>query len=211
MIDEEMESSELGTLEYWQDRYKTEMRNFSSHGDTGEVWFGDDVVDRIINWIRSNIPQSQSIVDVGCGNGHILMELAQLGYESLTGLDYSDEAIQLAKAIAGQQGLQIKYQVNNAVEGLGSIYDVVHDKGTYDAISLSENSKDACHKYISSVKSALKENGHFLITSCNWTHSELEEQFKAFFALHTNIPTTQFKFGGKIGSVVSICVFKPSK
>ncbi|XP_030761994.1 EEF1A lysine methyltransferase 2 [Sitophilus oryzae] len=205
---EELEASELGTLQYWENRYKKEIDNFSNHGDMGEIWFGEDIADKVILWMFKNIEKSCSIVDVGCGNGHILIELANEGYVDLTGLDYSEKAVNLAKAIAANKHFQIRYHVCDILKGLEHTYDIIHDKGTYDAISLSENSKESREMYIVSIKQALKPNGNFIITSCNWTHSELQEQYKDFFKLHYIIPTPQFMFGGKIGSVVSICVFK---
>lgn len=207
-MDEELDSSELGTLQYWEERYNSEIRNFSQHGDTGEIWFGEDIVDRIINWITANIPKTHSIVDVGCGNGHILNELAHLGYTELTGIDYSEKGISLATAIAKRLDLRVDYHVEDVLQGLNGVYDVVHDKGTYDAISLSVDSKESCQKYLGSIKNSLKDGGHFIITSCNWTSEELVERFKCFFKLQEVVPTPQFKFGGKVGNVVSICVFQ---
>ncbi|XP_066247175.1 EEF1A lysine methyltransferase 2 [Euwallacea similis] len=204
---DELDSSELGTLEYWEERYNNEIKNFNEHGDTGEIWFGEDIVDRLVTWITTNISKSQSIVDIGCGNGHILIELAQMGYKNLTGLDYSEKGINLATAISQRHDFDIKFQVCDILEGLPETYEVIHDKGTYDAISLSENSIESCEKYLGSVAKALG-NGCFVITSCNWTESELEKRFQETFILYETIPTPQFRFGGKVGNVVSICVFK---
>lgn len=86
--------------------------------------------------------------------------------------------------------------------------DVVHDKGTYDAISLSSNAKESRQTYINQVYSLLEDNGFFVITSCNWTQSELVVHFESKFSLHSVIPTPQFKFGGQTGNIVSSVVFK---
>lgn len=57
-------------------------------------------------------------------------------------------------------------------------FDVCIDKGTYDAISLNpDNSLIQRHKYKQSVGRLVKPRGLFIITSCNWTESELVEYF----------------------------------
>ncbi|KAF7281300.1 hypothetical protein GWI33_004882 [Rhynchophorus ferrugineus] len=182
---EELEPSELGTLEYWEKRYKQEIKNFTNHGDVGEIWFGEDIVDKVTVWIIKHIPKTARIIDVGCGNGHTLIELANEGYTNLVGVDYSERAVILAQSIAENRGLNIKYSQCDILQGLNDVYDIVHDK-----------------------EKALKSDGLFIITSCNWTHNELQDQYKDHFDLDCLIPTPQFKFGGKVGSVVSICVFK---
>lgn len=50
-------------------------------------------------------------------------------------------------------------------------------------------------------------SGLFVITSCNWTEEEIITHFSQDFDVKTVIPTPQFKFGGKVGSVVSSVVF----
>lgn len=35
---EELEGSELGTIEYWEKAYEREIKNYESHGDLGEIW-----------------------------------------------------------------------------------------------------------------------------------------------------------------------------
>ncbi|XP_060525066.1 EEF1A lysine methyltransferase 2 [Cylas formicarius] len=205
---EELESSELGTLEYWENRYKNEIKNFQDHGDTGEIWFGEDIADRIVRWFIKNVEPEASIVDIGCGNGLILIELANAGYKNLTGLDYSEEAINLANNIAKKRNLSVKYHVSDVLNGIRDNYKIIHDKGTYDAISLSEGASRTKQTYLQNVHKCLNDSGKFIITSCNWTENELIEQFSNYFVLESTVQTPQFKFGGKIGNVVSICIFK---
>lgn len=46
------------------------------------------------------------ILDLGCGNGRHAILLAQKGYR-VTGVDYSEEALEMAREEAGRQGLEV--------------------------------------------------------------------------------------------------------
>lgn len=57
-------------------------------------------------------------------------------------------------------------------------FGIVLDKGTYDAISLNpENASAQRLAYKSNVAKLLRQNGLFIIASCNWTSEELKEFF----------------------------------
>lgn len=207
---EELNESELGRIDYWEKCYENELKDFQRYGDPGEIWFGDDIVKRLITWLEnSNIVHKESkIVDLGCGNGMLLIELSSQGFSNLTGLDYSENAILLCKKVAEKYQSNIIFIRCDILVGLSSYYDIILDKGTYDAISLSTNAKDNRQKYAQNVHNGLCSEGVFVIVSCNWTENELEEHFKQWFTLFEIVPTPQFKFGGKVGNVVTICVFK---
>lgn len=65
-METELDSSELGTQKYWRDTYEKEIKNFEEHGDTGDVWFGEDSALRVVNWIcRGEIPRDTPIIDLG--------------------------------------------------------------------------------------------------------------------------------------------------
>ncbi|XP_053688214.1 EEF1A lysine methyltransferase 2 [Sabethes cyaneus] len=212
---EELESSELGTKDYWETSYESEMRNYKDHGDVGEIWFDEDSQLRIIRWIEKqeeSISQDDAVIDLGCGNGMLLIELAREGYSNLTGVDYSPNAVELAQAITKDQELCITFKVADLlsrtdVESLGH-FKVVHDKGTYDAISLNpEDSKSMREIYMHSVYRLLTDDGFFVLTSCNWTQQELVKSFEKYFQLYQVIPTPSFQFGGSVGNVVTSVVF----
>lgn len=208
---EELEHCELGTQEYWDNRYKEEIKSYNSHGDVGEIWFGEDIVDRLIKWMNStNLDKNNKILDIGCGNGMLLVELYNEGFRNLVGADYSENAITLARSICLKYQCNIEFMTCNVLNRCESLdeFDIILDKGTYDAISLSYNAKTNRATYIKNIHSFLKPTGCLILTSCNWTKDELMEQFKNYFELQYVIPTPEFKFGGKVGSVVTIVVFK---
>ncbi|KAK9738248.1 Methyltransferase domain [Popillia japonica] len=208
---DELEHCELGTQEYWNKRYKEEVKNYQNHGDVGEIWFGEDIVDRLIKWAKTaQIEKSCKVLDIGCGNGMLLIELYNEGFQNVIGVDYSENAITLARSIATKFECNIEFTVCDIIDQNTHLsdFDIILDKGTYDAISLSFNAKENRNKYIENVQKILKETGVLIITSCNWTKDELIEQFQSHFDLKESIPTPEFKFGGKVGNVVTSIVFK---
>jgi len=54
---------------------------------------------------------------------------------------------------------------------------LVLDKGTYDVVSMNDESKEKRNQYKENIIDLLQPNGMFLIVSCNWTQLELNEQF----------------------------------
>lgn len=115
-------------------------------------------------------------------------------------------------------------------------YDLLLDKGTFDAISLMEDFGSAIReRYLKTTCSLLKENGLFLITTCNWTSEEIVHHMATrtelilYFRLFPSnlcwcitycflnfsdysrtevLPTPSLQFGGKQGNKVSVVVFR---
>ena len=57
-------------------------------------------------------------------------------------------------------------------------YDVVLDKGTYDAICMNPvDTQNQRRKYHEAIGRLVCSGGLFIITSCNWTQAELLQQF----------------------------------
>lgn len=65
---DELSPSELGTKTYWDASYSSEIKNYLSHGDTGEIWFDESSQLRVIKWmnsIASGVSKDDSIIDLG--------------------------------------------------------------------------------------------------------------------------------------------------
>ena len=180
--------------------------------------FGQDSVDKMVSWALENVPPSRpsssseppntnahtysshpTILEVGTGNGTLLCALAEAGYppKYLAGIDYSPDAIQLARAVAEQRevpditfdeadfldpGVADKLPLVEGMQHASSRervggeeleprttrrWDLVLDKGTYDAMALAERDEEGkhpCDVYPDRVAEILKPGGYFLIT-----------------------------------------------
>ena len=71
-----------------------------------------------------------------------------------------------------------KFNNDNTDTGIQT-FDVVHDKGTFDAVCLNpDNADEKRRQYIVNLKVLLPHPGSwFLITSCNWTADEIKKHF----------------------------------
>jgi len=144
----------------------------------------------------------------------------------MVGVDYSAQSVRLARNIAEQKGLgeEVLFERWDVMkqepgpwaprqdggegeEGFGAVLD----KGTFDAISLSEEvdggGRRVCEGYRGRVEGLVRRGGYLLVTSCNWTEEELRGWFEdgelEFFG---KIRYPSFAFGGRMGqSISSVC------
>lgn len=176
----------------------------------------------------------------------------------LLGVDYSEASISLAQSIVGEKGgedgeggdeeeeeeaVPITFTVWDMLQGSASdlvqegqeaaCWDLVLDKGTFDAISLgntatqgdgaaAENAGPSVEvQYRTQVLNLLKPGGRFLITSCNWTETELcawmedeEERERvaqnggAWLVKASRVAYPSFQFGGVQGQTVCTVCFE---
>ncbi|GAB1867390.1 Protein-lysine N-methyltransferase DBV15 07807 [Camponotus japonicus] len=214
---EELTPSNLGTLEFWENAYAQELDNFRDHGDVGEIWFGTANSRKIVRWITTKLNlnrESDKIIDVGCGNAMTLVELAKQGFANLTGVDYSQKAVDLSRMVLNDNNLpNVKLEICDILNNtLPNDFKIVHDKGTYDAISLNPEDPTAKRqKYIENIYRILLPEGYLVLTSCNWTKEELLKHFSNHFELESQLPTDTFQFGGQTGNTVTQLVFRKKR
>ncbi|KAJ6258388.1 Protein-lysine N-methyltransferase EFM4 [Drechslerella dactyloides] len=196
--DAHLDPSVLGTKSHWDDLYTLELTNHAANpSDIGTVWFSDaDCETRICRYLTDtlSLPATSTFLDVGTGNGHLLFSLLEddeFVADGMVGVDYSDKSVELARNIAAQTpGAEdvrfLRLDVIKETPELGFFservadeggFDVVLDKGTFDAISLSDERLDDGRRvyevYPEKVARWVKKGGVLLITSCNWTEEEL--------------------------------------
>lgn len=185
--------------------------------------------------------ENPAVLDLGTGNGSSLFELKlEGGYNGIiVGVDYSQQSVDLARRLWKQYSTQeqgeeadshhasivfeqmdlLKDQPADKSWWPSNGFDLVMDKGTFDAVSLSAETMElegrevrVVEVYPAKVAQMVKPGGYLLITSVNWTEDEIVKWF-------TKSPGTQdklqeygrikypvYEFSGRKGqSVASIC------
>lgn len=181
-----------------------------------------------------------SFLDLGCGNGSMLFALRDEGWTGpALGVDYSPQSVALAKQVAASKKEeqpddddtpQVSFAEWDVFAGAYDVvlqgeqvhgWDVVLDKGTFDAISLSSE-RDALGRslfegYRERVLPLVKQGGIFLLTSCNWTEEELVAWFVPGgnggtgdhrFVVAGKVEYRSFSFGGAKGQTISTVCFR---
>lgn len=102
-------------------------------------------------------------------------------------------------------------------------FDVVIDKGTFDAITLTPDDVDpqrisvkSRDTYLQNTHHLLRPGGRVIITSCNWTSEELKQEFSRtlagrgqLFQFVCELPSTSIHtFGGVVGATTICHVFE---
>ncbi|KAH8665002.1 S-adenosyl-L-methionine-dependent methyltransferase [Tricladium varicosporioides] len=249
-----LDPSPLGTKEYWDSLYETEISNHAADtSDVGTIWFNDSQAeDKALSFLETHIvvekilgdkitKENASFLDLGTGNGHFLVRLRGWGDEDeedegawigrMLGVDYSEKSVEFARRIAEEKLVaqeispskreiefihwDIMSQTPSSIltGAQSSGWDVVLDKGTFDAISLSEetdsNGRRICEGYKEKVVPLIREGGILLVTSCNWTAEELRAWFEGGELKYVNcIGYRTFSFGGKKGQTISSVCFR---
>lgn len=193
-------------------------------------------------------PDVSTFLDLGTGNGHMLFALrypednddedesTTAWSGEMVGVDYSAASIDLARRIASQRHDREDSSTEQAhlrfetwdlltqppgpwLSPSPCTFDVVLDKGTFDAVSLMHNTDESprhpCDIYREKAIPLVKEGGFLVITSCNWTRDELvgwlvgeQEKGGQGLELFREATYPSFTFGGKKGQSVVTLIFR---
>jgi EEF1A lysine methyltransferase 2 len=196
----------------WKSFYQRDLSVYLTSQDPGEAWFGEAVVDRVCSCIcrLDGVTKETSILDVGCGNAHLLISLVKaLDLQDAWGSDYIDEALVIAEKYAKDVHYihSLKFVCDDILATtIDRSFDLVVDKGTFDAIALSGKEEDKV-AYRNSINALCTK--YFVVTSCNFVKDELVAFFSGTtWQVKQQIPYPVFSFGGATGSTVTSLVFE---
>ncbi|MFL9485125.1 class I SAM-dependent methyltransferase [Chitinophagaceae bacterium LWZ2-11] len=139
------------TKNHWENVYKTKQ--------PGEVSWTQDIPQTSLDFILSfNLPKTASIIDIGGGDSKLADFLLDAGFENITVLDISAEALERAKSRLGNKASKIKWIVTDITTFKPEAeYDVWHDRAAFHFLTTPEQTE----KYITIAKAAIK--GYLII------------------------------------------------
>ena len=110
---------------HWETVYATKQPN--------EVSWTQDVPKTSLDFIHSfNMPKTAKIIDIGGGDSHLVDFLLKEGYENITVLDISENALERAKKRLGDKAHKVHWIVSDITTFKPKTkYDVWHDRATF--------------------------------------------------------------------------------
>lgn len=126
------------TKAHWETIFSTKQAH--------EVSWTQEMPITSINLIHSyQLPKSAKIIDIGGGDSKLVDFLLEEGYENITVLDISANALERAKTRLGQKAKQVSWIVSdvNDFKPKGN-YDVWHDRAAFHFLTTT----DAIARYI---------------------------------------------------------------
>ncbi|MCW7505424.1 class I SAM-dependent methyltransferase [Leptospira paudalimensis] len=109
---------------------------------------------------HTNLPTSTKIIDVGGGESNLVDRLLELGYQNLSVLDISQNALNRSKQRLGEIGKNIEWIVIDITQFQSSIkYDLWHDRAVFHFLTDPES----ILAYKNNLLKALNKDGELII------------------------------------------------
>src|SRR5580765_315031 len=113
------------TKEHWEKIYATKQRN--------EVSWTQELPKTSLDFVHSfNLPKTASIIDIGGGDSKLVDYLLDEGFENISVLDISENALDKARQRLGYKAAKVNWIVCDVTEFHPSTnYDCWHDRATF--------------------------------------------------------------------------------
>ena len=135
---------------------KMEDTGFEYTQESYDRWIGN--VKKVINvWLPRN--KNAKCVDLGCGNGNILMLLRNSGYKNIEGVDISKDQVETARKHFPEvkEGNAMDY-----IKNIKNKYDLIT---TFDMIEHLD--KEELYVFVKRLYCALKPGGRLILHTLN--------------------------------------------
>lgn len=95
--------------------YQAYEERYQSVHRLGYLWFSTEPTPEVLQWKKlKEIPVTEPILEVGCGEGRDILYLANQGYQ-MSGVDISSQAIRKCCEIAQRKNLVVDWIVSDAL------------------------------------------------------------------------------------------------
>lgn len=137
------------------------MKNDKSHWENvyavkqpHEVSWTQEIPSTSLEFIKGfNLSKNASIIDIGGGDGKLVDFLLQEGYQDITVLDISENALKRAKNRLGSQSDKVTWIVSDITDfNPSKNYDLWHDRATFHFLTADQQIK----KYLTIARLSVK-------------------------------------------------------
>ncbi|TAH40077.1 MAG: class I SAM-dependent methyltransferase [Bacteroidetes bacterium] len=134
---------------HWDIIYSTKQPN--------EVSWTQEAPKTSLDFIHAaDLSKQSHIIDIGGGDSKLVDYLLTEGYENVTVLDISEQALIRAKKRLGSKAAKVTWIVSDITEfNPSSPFDFWHDRATFHFLTTQAE----IVKYLSATRQAVKENG----------------------------------------------------
>tara|TARA_B100001013_G_scaffold248944_1_gene154499 strand:+ start:208 stop:828 length:621 start_codon:yes stop_codon:yes gene_type:complete len=146
----------MSTASHWEDIYASKnLKNVS--------WFQSHPTQSLNIIHRSDIPKKANIIDVGGGASNLVEELLKEGYENISVLDISSNALTTTQRRLGERSKQVQWIIADVltVDLPLQRFDLWHDRAVMHFLTNINDRKT----YRSKVLASLKPGGFIAILS----------------------------------------------
>lgn len=141
--------------DHWNKVYATKSENEVSWTQQHPT-LAIQIIDKL------NINKTANIIDIGGGDSRLVDSLLAKGFENITVLDISHEALNKAKSRLGSNASKVKWIVSDINDFVPiQKYDFWYDRAVFHFLTNKENISN----YIQLVTKALNDHAHFLLAT----------------------------------------------
>lgn len=133
---------------------------FATKKETEVSWYQEKPETSLQFFERNNIPKTAKILEIGGGDSYLMDNLLEQGFESITLLDISENAIERIKKRLGEKSEKVRFVVSDILD-FSSIekFDVIHDRASFHFLTKEED----IQKYATLLSDILGENGLYFV------------------------------------------------
>lgn len=144
------------TQEHWQRVYATRASDAVS-------WFQEEAVTSLAMIAAAGLGPEAAVIDVGAGASTLVDQLLGRGFQRITLLDVSDQALDVAKARLGVRSGLVDWVVANITHWTpaSAAFDLWHDRAVFHFLT-DETDRQA---YLRALNRGLRVGGHVVLAT----------------------------------------------
>jgi len=144
---------ELDKKQHWENVFATKK-------ETEVSWYQKKPETSLQFFERNKIPKTAKILEIGGGDSYLIDNLLEQGYESLTLLDISENAIERIKKRLGEKAEKVRFVVSDILDFSPSEkFDVIHDRASFHFLTKEED----IQKYIDLINHISAGNAYYFV------------------------------------------------